>query len=147
MDPSREIVCPHCHTIIRVPAGRLADGPKCAKCHQPLFRGAPFELATADFDQHVTRSDIPIVVDFWAGWCGPCQVMAPAYAQAATKLEPHAHLAKVDTQSEPALAARFGIRSIPTLVMFHRGHEVARQSGALPADRIVAWVRANAPQA
>jgi thioredoxin 2 len=147
MSDARQVVCPHCHTIIRVPAVRLADQPKCAKCHQALFTGQPFELTAEYFDRHAERNDIPLLVDFWAEWCGPCQMMASAYAQAARTLEPRAHLAKVNTESQPSLAGRFGIHSIPTLALFHRGREIARQSGALTAERIVAWVQSNAPRA
>ena len=143
MSDSLHIVCPHDDTVNRVPRARLGDGPRCAKCHQPLFAAEPAELTTERFDTHLTRSDIPVVVDFWAPWCGPCVAMAPAYREAARELEPQLRVAKVDTQSEPDLAERFGIRSIPTLVLFSGGREIARQSGALPRPAIVAWIRSQ----
>jgi thioredoxin 2 len=138
----RHIVCPRCQTINRVPDVRLAEGPKCGQCHERLFTGHPIALTAADLDMHATRSDIPLVVDFWAPWCGPCRMMAPAYEQAAKILEPHVRLAKVNTEEEQALGARFGIQSIPTVMLLRGGREVARQSGALGAQDIVQWVRA-----
>ncbi|HEX8988052.1 MAG TPA: thioredoxin TrxC [Rhodocyclaceae bacterium] len=137
------VVCPHCHAPNRVPAARLADGGTCGKCRQALFAGTPVELDAASFDKHVGRSDLPVVVDFWAPWCGPCRMMAPAFAQAASQLEPHCRLAKVNTEEAQDLAARYGIRSIPTLIAFRDGREVARQSGALDAASLVRWIRNN----
>ena len=139
----RHIVCPRCQTINRVLHARLAEGPKCGQCHERLFTAHPIALTAADFDMHATRSDILLVVDFWALWCGPCRMMAPAYEQAAKILEPHVRLAKVNTEEEQALAARFGIQSIPTVMLLRGGREVARQSGALGAQDIVQWVRAH----
>jgi thioredoxin 2 len=137
------IVCPHCTAINRVPSARLAEQPKCGKCSRPLFTGHPVELTAASFDLHAGRNDIPLVVDFWAPWCGPCLAMAPAYEQAAQLLEPHYRLAKLNTDAEAQLAARFGIRSIPTLALFSGGREVARQAGAMGGQDIVRWVRAQ----
>ncbi len=138
------VVCPHCHAANRIPADRLADGGSCGKCKAQLFAGEPVELGAANFDTHAERSDIPLLVDFWAPWCGPCRSMAPAFAQAAKQLEPEFRLAKVNTEDEPQLAARFGIRSIPTLALFRNGREVARQSGAMDAASLIRWVRAQA---
>ncbi|BAL25287.1 thioredoxin TrxC [Azoarcus sp. KH32C] len=137
--------CPHCHTLNRVPSGRLSDGPTCGKCHESLFTAHPLPLDDRLFDIHASRSDLPLLVDFWAPWCGPCQTMAPAFEAAAATLEPTMRLGKVNTDEQQGLAARFGIRSIPTLILFRGGREVARQSGAMgTAAAIVQWARAHA---
>ncbi|MDP5239307.1 thioredoxin TrxC [Uliginosibacterium sp. 31-16] len=135
-----EIVCSRCKAINRVPTERLQDGPVCGACKHPILPPEPVELTTDNFDAVIARSGLPVMVDFWAPWCGPCRSMAPMYAEAARQLHGRAVLAKVDTEAQPALAARFGIRSIPTLAIFRTGHEVAREAGARPAPEIVRWV-------
>ena len=140
MTDKQRIVCQHCDGLVGVPAGRLGDGPRCPKCHTPLFDGHPIELTDRNFDQHVARSDVPMVVDFWAPWCAPCRMMAPAFAEAAARLEPAARFAKLNTDDAQAIAARYGIRSIPTLIVFSGGREVARQPGALGVAPLVRWI-------
>lgn len=136
---SLHIVCPHCDTVNRLPPAKLAAQPTCGKCQQQLFTGQPVDLTSARFLKHIERSDIPVLVDFWAPWCGPCRTMAPFYAQAAARLEPQYRVVKVDTEAAQDLAARYAIRSIPTLALFKGGREIARQPGAMDAQNIVAW--------
>ncbi|MCB1894251.1 MAG: thioredoxin TrxC [Zoogloeaceae bacterium] len=138
------LACPACDSLNRLPTTRLGDAPNCGKCHAPLFQQRPIALDLNNFEIHSGRADLPLLVDFWAPWCGPCRAMAPAFEEAARLLEPGVRLAKVNTEDEPSLAARYGIRSIPTLVLFRGGREVARQAGAMNADGIVRWVRAQA---
>ncbi len=146
MTESLHIVCPHCHTTNRVRADQLVSAPDCGQCKQALFTGHPVPLDEAGFDKHIGRSQIPVLVDFWAPWCGPCRAMAPAYEQAAAMLEPRVQLAKVDTEAVPNLGARFNIRSIPTLALFANGRELARQPGAMGAQDIVRWVQQHLPR-
>jgi thioredoxin 2 len=140
----KHIVCPHCEATNRIPTARLGDAPKCGKCKQVLFSGQPINLTSANFNKHISNSDVPVVVDFWAPWCGPCQTMAPAFAQAAQQLEPNYRLAKVDTEAEQALGAQYGIRSIPTIAVFKNGQEIARQAGAMGVEDIKRWVESQA---
>lgn len=145
MSETTQIVCPHCDAINRVPVARLADGPRCGTCRAALFEAKPAALSEARFRRHRQHSGIPLLVDFWASWCGPCQAMAPAFEAAARTLEPRMRLIKVSTEEAPQLATELAIRSIPTLAMFAGGREVARQAGAMPAGRIIAWAEAAAP--
>lgn len=136
------IVCPHCDTINRIPPERLHDHPKCGSCHQPLFEGRPIALNDpARFDKHFRHSDIPLLVDFWAAWCGPCKAMAPQFEQAATQLEPEVRLVKVDSDAAPEISSRFAIRSIPTLLLVQGGREIARRTGFAPASELIAWAQ------
>jgi len=134
------VVCPHCAAINRIPAPRLTEQPLCGRCHKALFTGHPLSLGGQTFQRQLQKSDLPLLVDFWAPWCGPCKSMAPAFTAAATQLEPRLVLAKVNTEDEQQLAANYQIRSIPTLVLFVAGTERARQSGALTTAQIVTWV-------
>lgn len=142
MSASQHVVCGHCDSVVRVPGDRLDQSPRCPKCHAVLFDGRPVELRTASFDKHLTRSDLPLVVDFWAPWCGPCRTMAPHFEAVARRMEPRARFAKVNSDEANEIAGRYGIRSIPTLIVFKGGKEVARQSGAMDSTTLARWVDA-----
>jgi thioredoxin 2 len=140
MSEKHRIACRHCESLVGVPVGRLGDGPRCPSCHRPLFDGHPAVLTDDNFDRHVGQADLPVVVDFWAPWCAPCRMMAPAFEEAARRMEPLARFAKLNTDEAQRTAARYGIRSIPTLIVFRGGREVARQPGAVGADALTRWV-------
>ncbi|MCD6580658.1 MAG: thioredoxin TrxC [Desulfuromusa sp.] len=137
------VVCPHCTAVNRIPAERLTAHPKCGKCSQQLFTGKPVELSQSTFQKHLQKNDIPLLIDFWAPWCGPCKMMGPAFAEAAMQLEPRMRLAKVNTEVEQNLGAQLNIRSIPTMVLFQHGVEKARQSGAMNSAGIIQWVNSQ----
>lgn len=141
MTSSLHIVCPACGATNRVPTARLADRPRCGQCRRALFTGQPADLDETGFRRMLSKNDLPLLIDFWAPWCGPCLSMAPQFAAACADLEPQVRCAKVDTEALPSLAARYDIRSIPTLVLFRGGRETARQSGAMTATQLLAWVR------
>jgi thioredoxin 2 len=135
------VACPSDASLNRVPHAKLDRNPKCGRCHRPLFQGKAVELNAANFDAFVLKSDLPVVIDFWAEWCGPCRMMTPNFEKAAPLLEPQVRLGKLDTEAEPAIAQRYGIRGIPSMVMIKKGQEVARTSGAMPTSAIVDWVK------
>ena len=134
------IACPVDGSLNRVPQARLGEHPKCGKCGNPLFQGKAIDLTSGNFDRHALKSDLPLVIDFWAAWCGPCRMMSPNFEAAAARLEPRARMAKLDTEAEPVIAGRYGIQGIPSMIMVRKGREIARISGAMPTTSIVQWV-------
>jgi thioredoxin 2 len=134
------VACPADGALNRVARARLAAHPRCGKCGNALFQGRTITLGGANFERHALKSDLPLVVDFWASWCGPGRAMGPAFEGAAARLEPRVRMAKLDTEAEPALAARYRVESIPTMIMLRKGRELARTSGAMPTEAIVRWV-------
>ena len=138
---TRNIVCPNCNTVNRIPREKDARKARCGRCHQPIFTGRPISVTAKSLATQTERNDIPVLIDFWAQWCGPCKAMAPIYERVASEFEPEVRFLKVDTEAEPELSARYNIRSIPTLMLFNKGKVVAQQAGALRAEALRAWLR------
>jgi thioredoxin 2 len=143
MSASHQVVCAHCGKINRLPTERTATNARCGSCHRPIFSGQPIEVDEEAFGRHVAHSDIPVLVDVWAPWCGPCRSMAPMFERAAQELEPRVRLLKLNADNAPSVSSRFGISGIPTLLLMRNGREIARSSGAMDTSNIVAWTTAG----
>ena len=143
MSQFKHLVCPHCQAVNRIPADKLGQRPVCGKCKEPLFVGQPVELTDQSFEKHLRRNDIPLVVDFWAAWCGPCKMMAPHFKNVCAQMEPSIRFAKLNTEHAQRTAAQFGIRSIPTVALFLNGREIARQAGAMDARTLTGWIQSH----
>lgn len=143
MNEHLHLICHHCHTLNRFPTSLLGNHPKCGKCRRPIHEPHPIDLNSSTFFKYISKTELPVLVDFWASWCGPCKMMAPAFAQAAGLLHPGFRLAKVNTEIEQHLAQRFNVMSVPTMALFKNGHEIARTAGALDANSIANWARQN----
>jgi len=137
------VVCPHCGGINRLPSERLAEKPSCGKCHKPVLDGVPVNLSSPSFDRFISKNDMPVIVDFWAAWCGPCKMMAPVFSQAASEMATQFRFAKVDTEQAQDVAARYNIRSIPTMIMFKNGQEIDRVAGAMDQSGLKRWLSAH----
>ena len=143
MSEFTHIVCPYCNGTNRLPSNKISQDVKCGRCKKPIFDTKPITLTTDNISQHLEKNDIPVMIDFWAPWCGPCKVMGPNFEQASRNFKTKVRFAKVNTEDQQSLGAHFNIRSIPTLVLFKEGKEVDRVSGALDANALISWINSK----